>query len=134
MLRASNSLLSSAARALRSGGARSFTGSTAAAAADVVANTDAERAIAEKIASGLAGAKSVRVEDTSGGCGTMYAIDVCASDFEGKMKIKQHQLVTKLISDDVKEWHGGPAMGVGLRGCNEPAEGCGSGHRAQVEQ
>lgn len=78
----------------------------AAAAAQVVANTEAERAIAEKIAGGLSGASSVRVEDTSGGCGTMYAIEVVASEFGGQSKIKQHQLVAKLISEDVKQWHG----------------------------
>ncbi|KIY95243.1 hypothetical protein MNEG_12720 [Monoraphidium neglectum] len=85
---------------------RPLTTSRPAAAPEVLGNTDTERAIAEKIAGGLTGATSVRVEDTSGGCGTMYAIEVTASDFDGRSKIKQHQLVTKLISDDVKQWHG----------------------------
>lgn len=86
---------------------RALTASSAAAAAELVASTAAERAIAEKIAGGLAGARSVRVEDTSGGCGTMYAIEVVASEFSGATsKIKQHQLVAKLIADDVKQWHG----------------------------
>lgn len=160
---------------------RLFTSSQAPTAAQITASTDAERSIAEKIAGGLPGAKSVRVEDTSGerssavsatpawrgdraasqsqwqgahphrcmparrsrsqqsigpralatptldcaalagrhvppsgGCGTMYAIEVTAADFDGKTKIKQHQLVTKLLSDDVKQWHGArDASGAG---------------------
>ncbi|GBF87857.1 hypothetical protein Rsub_00569 [Raphidocelis subcapitata] len=88
-------------------GARPLTTSSSpAAAAEVTAASETERAIGAKIAGGLPGAKSVRVEDTSGGCGTMYAIEVVAADFEGQSKIKQHQLVAKLIADDVKQWHG----------------------------
>jgi hypothetical protein len=46
----------------------------------------------------------------------MYSIEVVASDFDGKMKIKQHQLVTRLIADDVKQWHGGAWRGARGRG------------------
>ncbi|KAI8463383.1 MAG: hypothetical protein J3K34DRAFT_444211 [Monoraphidium minutum] len=95
-----------AADASSSGARRLTTSPAAAAAAEVTANTEAERAIASKIAGGLPGATSVRVEDTSGGCGTMYSIEVTAADFGGQTKIKQHQLVAKLISEDVKQWHG----------------------------
>jgi stress-induced morphogen len=76
------------------------------AAAQVTASTEAERAIAAKIAGGLPGAAAVRVEDTSGGCGTMYAIEVTAAEFAGVSKIKQHQAVARILADDVKQWHG----------------------------
>lgn len=49
----------------------------ASPAAAVEAASDAERAIAAKIASGLQCA-SIRVADTSGGCGAMYTIEVRA--------------------------------------------------------
>ena len=41
-----------------------------------------------------------------GGCGTMYSIEVTAADFEGAAKVKQHQMVARAISDEVKGWHG----------------------------
>jgi hypothetical protein len=57
----------------------------------------------------------------------MYSIEVVASDFDGKMKIKQHQLITRLIADDVKQWHGaGQRQGRGW-GCR-----WGSGRRRHV--
>lgn len=74
-------------------------------AAAIAAATEVEKAIAEKISKGLQ-ATSISVQDTSGGCGAMYSIDVVAEDFAGKSIVKQHQLVTKLIQDDIKKWHG----------------------------
>lgn len=62
--------------------------------------------VANKISQGLSSAKSISVQDTSGGCGAMYTITVVSEDFKGKSIVKQHQLVTKLISDDIKQWHG----------------------------
>jgi len=87
--------------------------SPSSSAAAIAAETQTERAIADKIAAGLGGATSVRVQDTSGGCGTMYQIEVVASDFADKTKIKQHQLVAKLIAEDVKQWHGALGLGEG---------------------
>eukprot|EP00879_Flechtneria_rotunda_P008987 GHRR01009410.1.p2 GENE.GHRR01009410.1~~GHRR01009410.1.p2 ORF type:complete len:103 (+),score=25.10 GHRR01009410.1:241-549(+) len=71
----------------------------------VEAGSDAEKQIANKIEQGLK-AKSVRVADTSGGCGAMYSIEVVADEFAGKSIVKQHQLVTKLLKDDIAQWHG----------------------------
>ena len=71
----------------------------------IAAGTEIEKAIAEKISQGLK-ATNISVQDTSGGCGSMYSIDVVAEDFAGKSIVKQHQMVTKLIQDDIKQWHG----------------------------
>jgi stress-induced morphogen len=80
--------------------ARSFS------AAAIEAGTEAEKAIAQKILAGLQQAESISVQDTSGGCGTMYQIQVVSPDFAGKSIVKQHQTVTKLLQDDIKQWHG----------------------------
>ncbi|GLI65420.1 hypothetical protein VaNZ11_008986 [Volvox africanus] len=71
-----------------------------------VATSDAEKAIAKKLKTGLNGAKRVEVQDTSGGCGAMYRISIVAEDFKGQSIVKQHQLVHRLLADDLKQWHG----------------------------
>ncbi|KAG2426694.1 hypothetical protein HYH02_014734 [Chlamydomonas schloesseri] len=71
-----------------------------------VANSEAERAIAAKLKAGLQGVTRVEVQDTSGGCGAMYRIAIQAADFKGQSIVKQHQLVHKLLAEDLKRWHG----------------------------
>eukprot|EP00241_Pyramimonas_parkeae_P008880 CAMPEP_0114250656 /NCGR_PEP_ID=MMETSP0058-20121206/14823_1 /TAXON_ID=36894 /ORGANISM="Pyramimonas parkeae, CCMP726" /LENGTH=106 /DNA_ID=CAMNT_0001364345 /DNA_START=30 /DNA_END=350 /DNA_ORIENTATION=+ len=46
------------------------------------------------------------VQDTSGGCGSMYSIEVESEKFVGLRIPKQHQLVTAVIEDEIKQWHG----------------------------
>ncbi|KXL46825.1 hypothetical protein M433DRAFT_65154 [Acidomyces richmondensis BFW] len=46
------------------------------------------------------------VQDISGGCGSMYAIDVVSERFKGLPVIKQHRLVNKILGDQMKDWHG----------------------------
>eukprot|EP00775_Hariotina_reticulata_P007662 gene7662-7865_t len=72
----------------------------------VEALSPAEKAIAARIEQGLNGTKSISVQDTSGGCGTMYNISVVSEEFAGKSIIKQHQLVTALLKEDIPKWHG----------------------------
>ena len=43
---------------------------------------------------------------TSGGCGSFFAVSVVHSSFAGLSVVKQHQLVNKVLADDVKGWHG----------------------------
>lgn len=81
-------------------------GATAAAAPKIEAETPAERAIADLIASKLDGAERVAVRDTSGGCGAMYTIEVSAAAFSGLSTVKQHQAVTRALGDEVGKWHG----------------------------
>mmetsp|Transcript_22620 Transcript_22620/g.31529 ORF Transcript_22620/g.31529 Transcript_22620/m.31529 type:complete len:111 (-) Transcript_22620:169-501(-) len=48
----------------------------------------------------------VEVEDTSGGCGSMYSISVESEQFRGLRTPKQHQMVAAVIEEDIKQWHG----------------------------
>lgn len=49
---------------------------------------------------------SVNVTDVSGGCGSMYAIEIESAQFAGKSLVKQHQLVQDFLKDEISKWHG----------------------------
>lgn len=68
--------------------------------------TETEKGIAEKLKQSLTAVKNVSVRDTSGGCGSMYEIDIVADDFKGMSVVKQHQLVHKVLKEEIKQWHG----------------------------
>ncbi|KAJ4010617.1 hypothetical protein NW766_008491 [Fusarium irregulare] len=46
------------------------------------------------------------VQDVSGGCGSMYAIDITSPAFKGQTILKQQRMVNAALSDLVKGWHG----------------------------
>lgn len=46
------------------------------------------------------------MQDISGGCGSMYAIDVVSATFEGMSVVKQHRLVNRVLEEEIKGWHG----------------------------
>ncbi|KAK3903184.1 hypothetical protein C8A05DRAFT_43532 [Staphylotrichum tortipilum] len=46
------------------------------------------------------------VQDISGGCGSMYGIEVCSEKFRGLNMLKQQRMVNAALGDLVKEWHG----------------------------
>ncbi|KAI8992455.1 bola protein [Pilobolus umbonatus] len=48
----------------------------------------------------------LRVADVSGGCGSMYAIDIAAKKFEGTTIVKQHRMVNDLLKNEIKDMHG----------------------------
>ena len=48
----------------------------------IIAETDIEKQVAEKIRAGLQNPSKVHVKDTSGGCGAMYHLEVVADDFK----------------------------------------------------
>lgn len=48
----------------------------------------------------------LEVKDISGGCGSMYGIEVCSEKFRGLNMLKQQRLVNAALGDLVKEWHG----------------------------
>ncbi|KAK3628877.1 hypothetical protein LTR56_018362 [Elasticomyces elasticus] len=48
----------------------------------------------------------LEVQDVSGGCGSMYALDIVSDHFKGLPVIKQHRLVNKVLGEDIKKWHG----------------------------
>ncbi|KAJ2776551.1 hypothetical protein H4R18_005613 [Coemansia javaensis] len=46
------------------------------------------------------------VTDTSGGCGSMYAIEIEAECFRGHSRVKQTQMVNALLREELKTMHG----------------------------
>lgn len=44
--------------------------------------------------------------DISGGCGAMYEILVESVEFKGISRVKQHQLITNTLKNEIKEMHG----------------------------
>ena len=67
--------------------------------------SEQEKEILAKLLKAFPGG-SVAVQDTSGGCGSFFAISVESDKFKGLSRIKQHQLVNKILEDEVKTWHG----------------------------
>ena len=49
---------------------------------------------------------SLVVQDVSGGCGSMYSIDITSEKFRGLNMLKQQRVVNTALADMVKEWHG----------------------------
>ena len=52
------------------------------------------------------GADHVKIEDISGGCGSMYKMFVVSEEFEGLNKIKQHRLVQRALASEIADMHG----------------------------
>ncbi|KUJ19237.1 bola-like protein [Mollisia scopiformis] len=48
----------------------------------------------------------LEVKDVSGGCGSMYAIEVTSERFRGLGMLKQQRLVNGVLGERVKGWHG----------------------------
>ncbi|KAF1344522.1 bola protein, partial [Delphinella strobiligena] len=48
----------------------------------------------------------LEVQDISGGCGSMYALDIVSEQFKGLPVIKQHKMVNKILAEEIKKWHG----------------------------
>ncbi|KAK0622368.1 bola protein [Immersiella caudata] len=46
------------------------------------------------------------VQDVSGGCGSVYAVDVSSERFRGLNMLKQQRLVNSALGELVKQWHG----------------------------
>jgi stress-induced morphogen len=46
------------------------------------------------------------VKDVSGGCGSMFAIQVASSKFAGIPMVKQHRMVNEALADEISKWHG----------------------------
>ena len=66
----------------------------------------AEESIISSLAASFPTATDIAVVDVSGGCGSMYEVYVEAPDFKGMRVVKQHQLVTKALSSQIKDMHG----------------------------
>lgn len=48
----------------------------------------------------------MNVVDISGGCGAMYEIAVESEQFNGMSRIKQHQMITDTLRNEIKNMHG----------------------------
>lgn len=46
------------------------------------------------------------VQDISGGCGSMYGIEISSEKFRGLNMLKQQRLVNAALADLMKDWHG----------------------------
>lgn len=65
----------------------------------------AESAIADLLIAKLS-PTSILVQDVSGGCGSMYAIEITSHAFRGQSLLKQQRMVNDALGDVVKSWHG----------------------------
>ncbi|USP77861.1 uncharacterized protein yc1106_05135 [Curvularia clavata] len=66
---------------------------------------EAELHVFNKIRSELEPVK-LEVQDISGGCGSMYAIEIVSPKFKGLTVIKQHKMVNEVLKEEIKNWHG----------------------------
>ncbi|KAJ7047669.1 bola-like protein [Mycena alexandri] len=48
----------------------------------------------------------LEILDASGGCGTFFAITIASEAFKGISMVKQHQLVTQTLKEEIEEIHG----------------------------
>lgn len=51
-------------------------------------------------------AEKLEVQDISGGCGSMYGIEVVSERFKGLSMLRQQRLVNKVLGEEIKGWHG----------------------------
>lgn len=65
----------------------------------------AEQQIKEKLEGALQDSQIV-VRDTSGGCGSMYSIEVVSPAFKNMTLIKQHKMINEILKEEIKGWHG----------------------------
>jgi len=48
----------------------------------------------------------LHVQDISGGCGSMYGIEIVSERFRGLNMLKQQRLVNQVLGEEIKKWHG----------------------------
>ncbi|KAG5984995.1 hypothetical protein E4U55_002102 [Claviceps digitariae] len=65
----------------------------------------AEESIAERLRQELQPTELL-VRDVSGGCGSMYAIDIASPAFRGLSMLKQQRMVNAALRDVMRGWHG----------------------------
>ncbi|OBT99444.1 hypothetical protein VE01_02908 [Pseudogymnoascus verrucosus] len=67
----------------------------------------AEQRIHNSLSAGLS-PSSLHVQDVSGGCGSMFAIEIASSAFTGVGMLAQQRMVNKLLKEQMDEegWHG----------------------------
>ncbi|CAH0492662.1 unnamed protein product [Peronospora farinosa] len=48
----------------------------------------------------------VKVTDVSGGCGSMFDVEVASKQFAGQSRVKQHRMVNEILKEEIKNMHG----------------------------
>ncbi|KAI1805594.1 bola-like protein [Daldinia bambusicola] len=66
---------------------------------------DAESAIWDKLTAEFEPTE-LMVQDISGGCGSMYGIEIASEKFRGVNMLKQQRMVNAVLGDQMKGWHG----------------------------
>ncbi|KAI1075399.1 bola-like protein [Whalleya microplaca] len=66
---------------------------------------DAESAIWDKLTAEFSPVE-LMVQDISGGCGSMYGIEITSEKFRGATMLKQQRMVNAVLGDQMKGWHG----------------------------
>ncbi|CAH1793671.1 unnamed protein product [Owenia fusiformis] len=74
--------------------------------ADTTSESEGERVLTERLKEKFPGAKDVKVQDISGGCGAMYEIYLEANEFQGKRKVMQHRMVNEALATEIAQMHG----------------------------
>jgi BolA-like protein 3 len=65
----------------------------------------AESEIWDKLAAEFAPTE-LMVQDISGGCGSMYGIEIASEQFRGATMLKQQRMVNGVLGEQMKDWHG----------------------------
>ncbi|KAA0198897.1 Altered inheritance of mitochondria protein 1 [Fasciolopsis buskii] len=68
--------------------------------------TDGERAIEQILRDRFQAARLIRVADVSGGCGSMYQIEVECDEFRNMSVLAQHRAVKQALEEQIKSMHG----------------------------
>lgn len=66
---------------------------------------EAEALIWDRLSTEFAPVELV-VQDISGGCGSMYGIEISSERFRGATMLKQQRMVNSVLGDLMKNWHG----------------------------
>ncbi|KAI1360510.1 bola-like protein [Xylaria arbuscula] len=66
---------------------------------------DAESSIWDKLVAEFSPTE-LMVQDISGGCGSMYGIEIKSEKFRGANMLKQQRMVNAVLSEEMKNWHG----------------------------
>ncbi|KAK6519656.1 hypothetical protein TWF281_003478 [Arthrobotrys megalospora] len=64
-----------------------------------------EAGIFEKLRGELSPSR-LDVKDISGGCGSMYAVEIESPKFRGLSTLKMHREVQGILAEEIKGWHG----------------------------
>ncbi|KAI1430542.1 bola-like protein [Xylaria sp. CBS 124048] len=67
--------------------------------------SEAESAIWDKLKAAFNPTYLV-VQDISGGCGSMYGIEIESEAFRNHNMLKQQRMVNAILADEMKTWHG----------------------------